>query len=358
VTCVTVVTVIGFSCGVFFPGRFTAPLAAVGVFVLYLVGFREVQGVTAAGQTPLPKTFVSAPYALLSPDTHVPFVDAGVYYHTTPDLAITQVMFMGGIAVGLFGVLGLARGDGRLLRAVAAILVACGVAAAATAFSLTGTAVPDGTGGWEIPALSSAAGAAPLPVLENCTAASQSPSGFQACVHPAFDFYLDDVAAALDPVAAEIAGLPGAPVRAEEVASVIDGQQVQSSISGNPPTFRYTAENVGNFFGAFQGAPSSQTFQLGLLETFLTGRSNPASQSPFPILGPAQLAVEDALMTAVGTNPGAQIFAGGQPDTATTDAIFAAAARFERQSAGARHAWLAAHLAALRAGAITLAQLP
>jgi hypothetical protein len=39
-------------------------------------------------------------------------------------------------------------------------------------------------------------------------------------------------------------------------------------------------------------------------------------------------------------------------------AVSAAAARFGALPAAARHAWLAAHLAALRAGRITLAQLP
>jgi hypothetical protein len=48
----------------------------------------------------------------------------------------------------------------------------------------------------------------------------------------------------------------------------------------------------------------------------------------------------------------------GKPDAATWDAISAAAQRFARLSAGARHAWLASHLAALRAGTITVAQIP
>ena len=39
-------------------------------------------------------------------------------------------------------------------------------------------------------------------------------------------------------------------------------------------------------------------------------------------------------------------------------AIAAAVTRFAALSAATRHAWLAAHLAALRAGHITLAQLP
>ena len=52
-----------------------------------------------------------------------------------------------------------ARPDGEDLyaRAVAVVLVACGVAASWTAFALARTAKPDPVGGWEIPALHSAA---------------------------------------------------------------------------------------------------------------------------------------------------------------------------------------------------------
>jgi hypothetical protein len=256
---VIVVTVVGFTAGVLFPGRFTAPLVAIGVLVLDQAGLHAALGVTGASGT----------YALLSPANSPPVVDAGVFYHVAPDLSIVQVMFMGGIAVALFGVLGLApglrelasagglrspraafaRGDGWLLRVVTVILIACGVAASATAFALAGTAQPDVAGGWKIPALHSAASDQPVPVAQSCT----SGSGFQVCVHPAFSFYLGDVAAALDPVAAEIAGLPGAPAGAEEVASVSGGKPIMSGISGNPPVFEFTAEHVGTLFGEFNG---------------------------------------------------------------------------------------------------------
>jgi hypothetical protein len=350
---VTVVTVIGFTCGVLFPERFTAPLVAIGVLVLYQTGLRQALGVTASSGT----------YALLSPANSPPVVDAGVYYHVAPDLSIVQVMFMGGIAVALFGVLGLAttlRGlaparaalahsDGWLLRAVAVILVACGVAASWAAFALAGTAKPDAVGGWEIPALHSAASDQPVPVIQDCTPSS----GFQVCVHPAFSFYLDDLAAALDPVAAEIAGLPGTPAGAKEVASVSGGQDVQSAISVNPPVFEFTAEHVGSMFGQFLGIPDPagwrEGFQQGLLDAFLTGR--PPHAGPVAIgLGPAQQAVEDALLTAVGSQP--------LSPSVTSAGVSAAARRFAALSASARHAWLATHLTALRAGAITLAQIP
>jgi hypothetical protein len=364
---VVAVSVIGFTCGVVFPGRFTAPLVAIGVLVLYQAGLHQALGVSPSSGT----------YALLSPANAPPSVDAGVYYHLAPDVPITQVMFMGGIAIALLGALGLAaalrqltsagdlrslraplaRGDGWVLRAVAVMLVVCGVAASSAAFALAGTAKPDAVGGWQIPALHSAGSDQPVPVTQDCT----SSSGFQVCVHPAFSSYLDDVAAALDPVAAEIAGLPSAPAGAKEVASMSGGQIVRSGISGNPPVFEFTAERVGPFFGQFYGIPDPavwrEGFQQGLLDAFLTGPSRQAGPVP---LGAAQQAVEDALLTTAGANLSATIgkmLQNGQP-IAGPPAVVSAAQRFAGLSGGARHAWLAVHLAALRAGTITLAQIP
>ena len=350
---VIVVTVIGFTCGALSPGRFTAPLVAIGVLVVYQTGLRQALGVTTSSGT----------YALLSPANGPPVVDTGVYYHVAPDLPIVQVMFMGGIAVALFGVLGLApalrglaparaalaRRGGWLLRTVAVVLVACGVAASWTAFALAGTAKPDAVGGWEIPALHSSASDRTVPVTRDCT----SSSGFRVCVHPAFSFYLHALAAAFEPVTAEIAGLPGAPAGAREVASVSGGQDVQSGTSVSPPVFEFTAEHVGAMFGQFNGIPDpagwASGFQQGLLDAFLTGR--PPHAGPVPILlGPAQQAVEDALLTVVRSQP---------PGPGVTSAgVSAAAHRFAALSASARRTWLVAHLTALRAGAITLAQIP
>ncbi len=53
-----------------------------------------------------------------------------------------------------------------------------------------------------------------------------------------------------------------------------------------------------------------------------------------------------------------QMLQNGQPIAGTPPAVRSAAQRFGALSASARHAWLAAHLAALRAGTITLAQIP
>jgi hypothetical protein len=184
------------------------------------------------------------------------------------------------------------------------------------------------------------------------------------CVHPAFAFYLHRVAAALDPVAAEIAGLPGAPARAQEVASVSGGNQVQSGISGNPPVFRFSAEIVANMFGPFNGIPDPATwdagFQQGLVGAFVAGPSRTPGRGPVVPL-PAQQAVTNGLMIAVGAQPQLStslIAMSGKPSAETWAAISTDARRFATLSADARHGWLATHLAALRSGTITLAQIP
>ena len=133
------------------------------------------------------------------------------------------------------------------------------------------------------------------------------------CIHPAFSGYLSEVAAGLDPVAAEIAGLPGAPVRAEQVASAGTGPGgfEPSYIAGNPPVFEYNGEQVGDLFGGFMGIPAGAgafwraAFQQGLLDSFLAEPPHSAAAArtgPAP-LGAAQQAVEDALMIAAGCSP-------------------------------------------------------
>jgi hypothetical protein len=382
---VTMATVIGFTCGTVFPGRFTAPLVALGLAVLFEIGLREALAVRvlpvgvpsvkhalpSPAHVPLKASALheltslsSGTYWLLSPISTPPRVDTGVYHRVAPDLSIVQVMFMGGIAVALLGVLGLAAGlrapgpaGGWLARLVAVVLVACGVAASWTGFALAGTAKPDAVaGGWEIPALHSAASDQPVTATPDCTSAA----GFQVCLDPALGFDLRAVAAELDPVAAEIADLPGAPARAEEVASLNNGKTLMAGISGNPPVFKFTTDHVDTVDTPLDGFHSLTGWRTGLpqglLDAFLAG------PSPAVGLNPAQQAVKDSLLAAAGAQPVAQMPGPPQPlsasDAAQRSEISAAARRFEALSAGARHAWLATHLAALRAGKITVAQLP
>jgi ABC-type transport system involved in multi-copper enzyme maturation permease subunit len=370
---VTTFAVIGFTAGALFPGRFTAPLAAIGTFLLAEIGFHAALQMNIQGST----------YALLSTATAVPLGDDGVFYNVAPDLAITQVMFMGGITVALLGLLTLApffrvayRGllagvsrTGRWLCVAGVALLAAGVTAAATAFALAGTAQL-AVSGWAIPALHDAASDQPVPYTPDCAGTS-----FKVCVHPAFSGFLAGANAALQPVAAEIAGLPGAPVRAEQVPSgegvragqgLLLGGLAQTGLSGNPPVYNYTSDNgLAPFFGSPAGVDA--VWRAGFQQTFLTAFiAGPPHVGPGPdaaVFPPnaAQQAVITTLMTAVGST--APVFGedttNGAPTAGATPAQIAAAAqRFASLSPAARHAWLAAHLPALRAGTVTLAQLP
>jgi type II secretory pathway pseudopilin PulG len=314
----------------------------------------------------------------------VPLGDDGVFYHVSPDLAITQVMFMGGSTVALLGLVALApflrvahhgllagvSRTGRWLCVAGVALLAAGVAASSTAYALAGTAKLTASG-WDIPALHDAASDQPIPYTPDCAGTS-----FKVCVHPAFSGFLSSANAALQPVAAEIAGLPGAPVRAEEVPSgegvraaqglVLPGVP-RAGLSGAPPVYNYTSDNgLAPFFGSPAGVDNAG-WQAGFQQVFLT-----AFIAGPPIVGPgpdaaelpptaAQQAVITALMIKVGSaapdfgedTTNAQPTAGATPTQ-----IAAAAQRFASLSPSARHAWLAAHLPALRAGTVTLAQLP
>jgi hypothetical protein len=354
----------GFTAGVLFPGRFTAPFAAVGVLVLSMVGFHAGLGVLHTG---------SGTYGLLSPAVAAPPVDYGIFYHVPPDVAIAQVLFMGGITLAMLGLLTLApvfpalfRGwfsavgrAGRWLCVAGAVLLAAGLAASVTAYALTGTAKLN-VAGWDIPALHDTASDAPAAYTPDCTG-----TAFQVCVHPAFGAYLSDVAAALNPVAAEIAGLPGAPFGAREVAS--NGPVAPNSVVGNPPMFTFTSENVGDLIGTFRGNPAGtgadpiwrQAFQQGLIDALVLRQSQVVFGGD--TASPAQQAVVSALLTAVGTPApqfGQATGPDGKPVGPSAKQITAAAQRFAALSPAARHAWLAANLPALRAGHITLAQLP
>jgi hypothetical protein len=295
--------------------------------------------------------------------------DAGIFYSFLPDVPIARVMFAAGIAVAMVALLGLpVSAGGRRLRQSAAVITAIGAAAAVTAVALASTAhlTPYGT---VIPALHDAASDRPLVYTPVCAEA-----GIPVCVHPAYRSYLPDVTAAVGPVARQLTGLPGAPVRATQVPALFlpgpsglsqpltVAQLEVETISGSPPVLHMALNAItlpGSFgmdkssfvglirlefvhafvgAGAGNGTPAQQVVQAALLQdggTPLAAQPRVSSMSPW--------ALPSASRASPGTYP---------------PQFLAAARRFAALPAAIRHAWLAAHLGALRAGRITPAQLP
>jgi hypothetical protein len=372
VVCTVTACAVGFTAGTLFPGRFTAPIVAVAVFVLEFVGVKSANNVRdymyGGGGSTSP---------LVMPDQGLPrFVEDGVFYRVPADVSIVQLMFTGGLLLVAAGLLGLApaarvagvrgvslAGGRRSLAVVAAVAVGCGVAASATAFSLAGTATYNqATNGWVIPALHDAASDRPVPYTPVCARAA-----FPVCIHPAYAGYLDAMTAALEPAAAEIAGLPGAPVRAELAVGF-----ALPAAAGTTSVYAYsgTGQGVGGAWFGLSAAEATtpsweQTVQQSFLFWFVSGPALRASGNP----DPAQQAIADALLAKIGAPapdlsppqkgsapPPTQSAAAAAQAQATQ--ISAAASRFGSLTSPARRAWLTTNVAALRAGAVRLAQIP
>jgi hypothetical protein len=349
-TAVAAFSAAGFAVGVFWPSRFAAPLAAFGGFLALIMssqtGFHDNTG-----------------WALILPtNSNGNFqADSGLLYPWLPDLPIARIMLLAGIAIAALGLLGLRdRGDGPWLRWLAVAVTAAGVAAAGTAVGLVTTARLSADG-IVIPALHDAASDRPFSYTPVCGQAA----GIPVCVNPAYRRWLPDVTAALGPVFREVAGLPGAPVRATQVAAVYNGGEAGSTggqaatIGGRPPVLSLAIGALG-LPGAFGATATLFADQLQLLAVHaFVGAGAGVGTS-------AQQAVQAALWQGAGVAFAAQpqvMSTTGLPTFAqaaapATGPVYAAARRLAALPAAARQAWLATHLAALRSGQLTLAQLP
>jgi hypothetical protein len=355
-TAVTAFSAVGFAIGAYWPSRFAAPVTAFAGFLALAMssrtGFRYTSG-----------------WALILPtNSNGSFdgnagADSGIFYHWLPDLPIARIMFLAGIAVAALGLTGLpARAGGRWLRRTAAVVALAGVASAATAVGLATTARLSAHG-MIIPALHDAANDAPIAYTPVCGQAEQIP----VCLNPAYRRWLPDVTAALAPVLAEVAGLPGAPVRATQVAAAYpsggSGPPQVVTIGGRLPVLRMSLGllNMPGPCGFCDGDTATNGFagQLRLLAAHAFVGTGIAPGSP------AQQAVEAALLREAGVPFAAQaklantLGNGSVPAPgAAAGPVYAAAGRLASLPATARHDWLAAHLAALRAGRLTLKELP
>jgi hypothetical protein len=355
-TAVTAFSAIGFAIGAYWPSRFAAPAAAFGgflaMFLSFQTGFSHTSGWALILPTNSNGSFDGSGQA-----------DAGIFYPWLPDLPIARIMFLAGIAVAALGLTGLpARAGGPWLRRGAAVVTLAGAALAGTAVGLAGTA-QEAAEGVVIPVLHDAADDAPITYTPVCGHAA----GVPVCVNPAYGRWLPDVTTALAPVLAEVAGLPGAPVRATQVAASYpsggDGPPQPISFGGHPPVLRMQLGLLNTpgpcGFCARPVATASYEAQLQLLfaHAFVAAGNGPGS--------PVQQAVQATLLRGAGipfaAQPGliaaTENFPGPGPGPATGP-VYAAAQRLAAWPATARHAWLAAHLAALRAGLLTLKDLP
>jgi hypothetical protein len=350
----------GFAVGLCWPSRFAAPLATFGGFLVMALssqtGFRSQAGWALILPTNSNGDFNGSPEA-----------DAGIFYHWLPDLPIARIMFLGGIALFLLGLTGLpARAGGSWLRRAAAVLAIAGAALAGTGLGLASGARITARG-VVISALHGAANDAPIAYTPVCAPAA----GVPVCLNPAYAAWLPDVQHALAPLLAEVAGAPGAPVRAAQVPAAYNGGAgpgggpLVMTLSGQPPVLHMSLGQL-NLPGAcgFCGGPVAvwpfdNQLRLMIAHALVgagSGLGSPAQQAVLAALlrvAGIPFAAQPSLLTATANfEP-----LGFKPGPATGP-IYAAAARLAARPASARHAWFAAHLTALQAGQLPLRELP
>jgi hypothetical protein len=351
-------TALGFAAGVLAPTRFTAPVAAIAAFFVLALS-TELIGHSSHSYWQV--TPIVAIAWNVGPNGGV-----ATFYPYLPDLSVAQVMFIAGVAVTLLGTLALVGGS-RAVRAAAGGVTAAGLAAAAAAVLLAGTATMDAHGMIRIPALHDAANDQPVRFTPVC-----SHTAIPVCLNPAYASYLASTAAALEPVLNQIAGLPGAPARILQEAATyrVDPSEGEAVMPGEGNT---NGEAVYHLLLPVQMlGPTLTTAQMASQVKWTDG---PNIVANFIGAGPgasqAQNAVAAALTMILGrvsADPNLQASlneqAPGGPGLSELGGLIRgtpaqpAAERFAALPAQTRRAWLASHLAALRDGQITLAQLP
>jgi hypothetical protein len=338
---------VGFAFGAFFPGRFAAPLVTVGALLAPQIGVLALQRHHAWGR--------------VSPAGDGTVPGTGIFFPFHPGLSIVQILFLAGLTVAALGVLALpAAAGGRRLRLAGAVIALAGLAAATAGVALASTARLEAEG-VIVPALDTPASGRLISYTPVCDSGAVVP----VCLHPAFRAQLPGLAAYLDPALRQVAGLPGAPARVE--FSTATPQAISGGISipgpvisGRPPVL-YLSPALLVPAGSSVAQILGPAGPVAIIQAVIYGRPVPG----LPPRGrPAQHAVEAALLKAAGLRLLPPSAAGRRqagdtvPGPPPGSPAYAAAQRFAALPATARHAWLAARLAALRAGQVTLAEIP
>jgi len=318
----------GFALGLRLRTRFVTPMAAVGALTAIL-------GIRAA--TPSDH---AAGIGLLSPIYPDFGLDASVFYAPQPDLSMLKIVcYLGVLGVAIGATAWYFRTDRPSIRRSATALLAAGLGLAALAGGLDATARSDDGHGIAVPIFHDAAADHAVPYTLVC---SHTP--LPVCVHPAYDggHELAILASTLNRIVAPVRGVPGMPVRAEQVPTAVLGQS--RGVQRNPPILpiqpfivhgtRLQPASFGVFFA-----------DLVALSLFVGAHTSPQAAAP------AQRALALYLLRQAHDPVAPAALPLGSETTA-------AATRFAALTPAARIAWLTTHLGAVRSGLLTPEDIP
>ncbi len=318
---------LGFAAGYYLPGRFTAPLVAVALYVGHLL--------------PMGAADYKTSVALLSPAAYSNLIGADVFYEY-PRIALPQTLLFGGLCgAALAAVVLKGNGESRAVRMALALAL---VAAAGGLFTALSKENPYGLSAGEPEAAS----------FEYLC----EEGGITVCVHPAYEKFLPEAAGTVNEVAEPLVGIPGAPTRALQV----NGPETMPADAN--------ARNVA-FFGTFDpwGKLYEEDVAYGLVQRDPGMRYGPNTPNQaeftkedlrrcgdiryreyFDSAYAAQIIVGRWLTERAGGRVAEM--SGGCPNSKELVERFAALDTAKRES------WLRENLADLRVGKITLEDLP
>ncbi len=349
----------GFALGAYFPGRFIAPVAAFGA--LFAMGTSSQIGFSA-----------TSGWALILPTmSNSNFgKDAGIFYQFLPDLPIARVMFGAGVAVAAVGLLGLpVRAGGPRLRRSAAVVTVTGAAAAVAAIVLAfdrhGGTLRHGHPG------AARRGQRPADPLHPGLRPGRNP-GLCAAGLPVLSAGRDDRAAPGGSLSSPACPVPrSGPARSRRCSTTghatfpADSRGTGSRDHRRHPAGIPTCPSTLSRCRVRSGWTTDRIHQPDTAAVRARVRRRwRRPREPGPAGRPGGPAGRRAgyrwpRSPESSASPRGRCQATGRTRRAAyPPQISAAAQRFAALPAAARHAWLAAHLAALRAGQLPLAQLP
>jgi hypothetical protein len=308
---------LGFLLGTLLPSRFTAPLVALAVFAL------QISVLPVANRYP---ALYQAQWLFLF--THI---DTTVWFGSRPPVAPFQALFSVGLTI--LGLVGLAcyRGRPHPLRSVAAVSLAAVLVMASIVGVFQRAPTREQMRGYWSPNFP------PQSYIPVCSAAP-----LRVCVHPAYTAALPQVSADLNDLLSPLIGLPGFPTQAEQSALSGISRVVQSA-----DTLPYALDSYNTYnarttalYCAIYACPTDTLGPVG---------------APPP--GDLARAVIAAWLWVRVEGPGTSSF-GSCGIQGFTNSLCSASARFAALTPESQHTWLVAHFADLRAGRLTLEDLP
>ena len=314
---VPVYAALGFAIGRRLPSRFTPPLMTIALLFLSLFvgGLREW-------------------YAFLSP---VVSINGSVWWGIYPDLTMPQGLFLIGVGGLALASVAFARRSSRRYRlatALCAVLVVVSV-------GITWYAAPGG----RFPFFD--AHYRPQTIIPYTPVCADAP--LPVCVHPAYRASIGDTITTLNRRAAPILGLPGVPTLAE---------QGYPGARADP-----TGETLWfSLFGRQEYLPLSVVPRL-VRDPYPSQSTEAAKRCPGAdpqSCDFAQEAIGRWLLRqgGIADDQFGRIFVSATMNSTASPAIDTAVDRFAALDPQAQHAWLVAHFADLRAGRLTLEDLP